>query len=700
MDLSNLKEAVLRLFEKDDAARDLFDLSEELGADAGEMQTVLNELCAEGRLAVTKKGKYAPAEALGLVRASAWALRSGAPMARLESGESLRVRALGRLRCLPGDELLVRPVDQEECELAAILRRGKTELPAFLRVRSRSEARRSAHRRSEDGARITAAACDRRIPYAIVVHSDVPAPNNAIALLAIDRYPEGDEPMQAHVLRLLGDRSDMRARLRSIAEGHGFATEYPERAKQTFAPVSEADFAGRDDLREMLTMTIDGPFSKDFDDAVSLERAENGDWRLGVHIADVSHYVRPGSPVDAEALARGTSLYLPGLTVPMLPEILSDELCSLVPGEDRLTMSLFMTLRSGRIVDHRLCRAVIRSHARLTYDAVNRFLDGDSAAVPEEVQPALSDMLRASHTLRARRMEAGCLELDLPETEFTLDEEGVPTDVYCAPRGEAERMIEDFMLAANETVAMLARTTETPLVYRVHEEPDAERIRDLKKELTLLGIPARFGLHPKPGELQAVLTAAKGHPAEDTVRRMTLRALQRARYADRPLGHYALAMPDYCHFTSPIRRYPDLTVHRMLKMLLDGRDTSNASNQMAAVANQSTARENESTLAEREGDALMKARYMADRIGRRYEGRITGVTGWGLFVSLTNTVEGFVPIASLDDYYEFDAERRRLIASGTGRFFQMGDRVCIRVEAVNLDLAEVEFKLLPWRDRV
>ena len=187
MDLSNLKEAVLRLFEKNDAARDLFDLSDELGADAGEMQTALNELCAEGRLAVTKKGKYVPSEALGLVRASAWALRSGAPMARLESGESLRVRALGRLRCLPGDELLVRPVDQEECELAAILRRGKTELPAFLRVRSRSEARRSAHRRSEDGARITAAACDRRIPYAIVVHSDVPAPNNAIALLAIDR---------------------------------------------------------------------------------------------------------------------------------------------------------------------------------------------------------------------------------------------------------------------------------------------------------------------------------------------------------------------------------------------------------------------------------------------------------------------------------------------------------------------------------
>ena len=180
---------------------------------------------------------------------------------------------------------------------------------------------------------------------------------------------------------------------------------------------------------------------------------------------------------------------------------------------------------------------------------------------------------------------------------------------------------------------------------------------------------------------------------------MTLRALQRARYADRPLGHYALAMPDYCHFTSPIRRYPDLTVHRMLKLLLDGRDASDAAEQMAAVANQSTARENESTLAEREGDALMKARCMADRIGRRYEGKITGVTGWGLFVSLSNTVEGFVPIASLDDYYEFDAERRRLIASGTGRFFQMGDRVRIRVEAVNLDLAEVEFKLLPWRER-
>lgn len=701
---SNLTQMLLDIL--DGTALSVFQLSEQTGADVGELQSLLNELCASGQIAVTKKGKYALPETMGLMTARAFALRNGTPMAQpIHGGNAMKVRALGRLRCLPEDTLLVRPVG-EECELVAIPRRGKRELAAFIRVhRFRRPPRRS--RRAQESLEseavvITATACDRRIPYSIdVLPGDVPVQSDDVALLSIERYPEGDQPMLARVVRVLGEKSDLLARLRIIAEDHGFSTQRTTgadaQARALPMQVSDSEIAAREDLRNQTIFTIDGPFSKDYDDAVSLEQTMDGDWRLGVHIADVSHYVQPGSPIDQEALERGTSLYLPGLTVPMLPEALSNDLCSLLPDEDRLTLSLFMTVRDGRILDHRLVRGVIRSCARLTYDAVNQFLGGDTTAVPESLQPTLRDMLAVARQLRRRRTQAGCLELELPETEFTLNDQLVPTDLYLAQRGEAEKLIEDFMLAANETVAMLARTTETPLIYRIHEEPDGDRLRDLCTELSNLSLPARLSAHPRPGELQTILDQTHDHPASDSIRRMLLRSLQRAQYSERPVGHYALALSDYCHFTSPIRRYPDLVVHRMLKRLLDGAVSGDLEEKMRLFAHQSTAREQESTLSEREADALMKARYMADHLGERFDGVVTGVTGWGLYVTLPNTVEGLVPISTLDDYYEFDRERRQLVGCGSRTVFRMGDRVRVQVEFADVERAEIDFRLLPAR---
>lgn len=685
------------------AAKDVFDLSEALEIGVEELQSALNELCAQGRAVVTKKGRYATPEQLGMITATASALRNGTPVAcPAAGGPSLKLRARGLLRTLPGDTLLVRPTDNETCELSAIVQRGRAQLAAFLRVEER-EARRpkGSRRRGRPAERlrtVSAIPCDRRIPYPILLSGEEDVPNDAIALIAIDRYPEGDRPMRGHILRILGNRGDMQARLKVIAEDHAFSTEFPSEVEAQCARLENAPdgFGGanREDLRGLTAFTIDGPFSKDFDDAVSLERLPDG-WRLGVHIADVSHYVLPGSPIDREALRRGTSLYLPGLTVPMLPEILSNDLCSLMPDADRLALSLFMVVRDGKVVDHHLCRSVIHSHARLTYDAVNRLFDREDSGIDPSLHQTLRDMLALSREMRRRRFANGCIDFDMPEPEFVLDEENVPVDILAAPRGEAERLIEDFMLAANETIARLARTTSTPLIYRVHEDPDADRLHSLEQFLSTLNVRARIGAAPHPGVLQRILDSTQDHPSADTIRRMLLRSLQRARYCEQPLGHYALALEDYCHFTSPIRRYPDLVVHRMMKGLLDG---ENRASSMAELARQCSAREQEATLAEREADDLMKARYMQDRVGRKYLGIVTGVTSWGLYVTLDNTVEGLVHIITLDDYYEYDRERNQLVATGSRNVFRLGDRVRVQVDSVNLDRSEINFLLLPPRD--
>ena len=658
---------------------------------AAQLRAPLEALCAEGRIVLTRKKRYALPQTVGLIPARASAQRNGAPLAcPLDGAPAMRMRERGGERALPDDLIFVRLYGAEECELAQVVARAHAQLPAYLRIETR-RGRRGAARTA-----VTGVPCDRRIRHLVEVDDAGGAHSDDIALLAIDRYPERGEPMRAHVVRLLGAKSDMRARLAAIAESHDFPTAFPDGARRQAERLSERrdlDCAGREDLRGLLLFTIDGPFSKDFDDAVSLERLADGAWRLGVHIADVSHYVRPGSPIDREARERGTSLYLPGLTVPMLPEALSNDLCSLQPDADRLAMSALMVVREGRIVDHRLVRSVIRSRARLTYDDVNRLFDGESDAVDSSLRETLLDMRALAHALRQRRAAAGAIDLDLPESEFTLDEANVPTDVFPAPRGDAERLIEEFMLAANATVAALARDTGTPLIYRVHEKPDPDRVRALSAFLAGLGLNVRLGGAAHPGLLQDVIERTRDLPAAGAVARMVLRSMQRARYADQPLGHYALAMRDYCHFTSPIRRYPDLTVHRMLGRLIDGAPTAALAGGMAALADQCSAREQEAALAEREADDLMKARYMADRVGESFEGAISNVVDWGFYVMLDNGVEGLVYVASLAGRFSFDPDHCRLVCASPRRIYALGDRVRVRVERADVERMEIDFAL-------
>ena len=603
---------------------------------------------------------------------------------------------------MPGDLVFVRP-QGDHCQLNAILKRGADRFAAYVRV-EQQRPRGAVKKGTTIPFVASAVPCDVRIPYDVTLTGDLAAlRNDEIALLKIERYPEGSRPIVASVLRVLGDGESLPALMRAVAEDHRFSTESGDDVTAEAADLPDGvrpeDLAGREDLREKLTFTIDGSTAKDFDDAVSIERTERG-WRLGVHIADVSHYVRPGTAIDADALERGTSLYLPGLTVPMLPERLSNDLCSLMPDVDRLALSLLMEVDQGKVTDHRLFKSVIHSHARLTYQQVNRLFDGGDADIPLPIQTALLQMRELSRALRARRQARGAIDFEINEPEFILNDKGEPEEILLEPRGEAERLIEDFMLAANETVAALARNTELPFVYRVHEDPDPEKLLALEAFLGSLDMFVRIGPTPHPGVLQGVLDQVKEHPARDVVRRCLLRALKKARYAEKPLGHFALAMKDYCHFTSPIRRYPDLTVHRMLKLLIDGRldEAERWSGRMKDIADDCSLRESAAVSAERQADSIMAAAWMSRRIGMEFDGVVSSVTGWGLYVALPNGAEGLVHISELDDYYEYDRDRSRLVGSATGSVFRAGDRVRVRAERVSVPLGEINFTLLPPRE--
>ncbi len=678
------------------------DLSAQLEVSAAAIRDDLNALCAEGLVVLTRKGRYALPAAVGLIPARVGFQRNGAPVAHpLDGGPSVPIHLTGSLRPMPEDRVLVR-MQGEKCTINTLLARGISALPAYVRIERRLP--RGTRRRADAQMIASAVPCDPRIPYEIRLTGDLSfVRNDELALLSIERYPEGGQPILASVERVLGRADSMLALMKATAEAQGFATERPAEvdAESLEMPdsVSPEDLDGREDLRDLLAFTIDGPTAKDFDDAVSIERIDRG-WRLGVHIADVSHYVRPGSSIDDDAFRRGTSLYLPGYTVPMLPECLSNNLCSLMPDVDRLALSMFMDVRDGRIVDHRLVKSVIHSCARLTYTAVNRLFDGEDAdGIAPAVRDALLDMRALSHQLRSRRQAGGAIDFELDEPEFVLDERGEPTDVLLEKRGEAERIIEDFMLAANETVAALARDTELPFVYRVHEPPDGEKLHDLEAFLSGLGLYVRIGAEPHPGVLQGILEQVKDHPARDVIRRHLLRALKKAQYDARPLGHFALALRDYCHFTSPIRRYPDLTVHRMLKLLIEG-DAERAERmaaQMPDIARMSSQREAASVSAERQADGIMYAAWISHQLGRKFDGVISGVTGWGFYVQLDNGAEGLVHVATLDDYFTFNKDKNCLIGDATGTVFQLGDRVRVRAESANVPLGEINFQLLPPR---
>ena len=525
-----------------------------------------------------------------------------------------------------------------------------------------------------------------------------------VVVILTDYGTEGKNP-EGKVTEILGHVSDPGTDVLSIVKGMEIPTEFPEKVMNQAERVPDricgADMQGRMDLRQVQMVTIDGEDAKDLDDAVSL-RMEGENYVLGVHIADVSNYVQEGSALDREALKRGTSVYLVDRVIPMLPRRLSNGICSLCAGEDRLTLSCIMTIdQKGNVIDHVIAETVIRVDRRMTYTSVQKILDGDEeeTARYEELAPMFLRMNELARLLRGKRRKRGSIDFDFPETKVKLDEDGCPTDIMPYERNEATRIIEDFMLIANETVAEDCYWQSLPFLYRTHDRPDSDRMRKLSAFLHNFGYTIHMKNHEvHPMELQKLLVKLEGTPEEALVDRLTLRSMKQARYGTECTGHFGLAANCYCHFTSPIRRYPDLQIHRIIKDVLRGRMKEERllhyEQILDEVARQSSERERKADEAERETVRMKKAEYMSRFLYEEFDGVISGMTAWGIYVELPNTVEGLVRTASLqDDYYEYNESMYEMVGVHTGRRWKLGQAVRVRVTGTDKLARTVDFEM-------
>ena len=533
----------------------------------------------------------------------------------------------------------------------------------------------------------------------------------------ITDYGRGRRSPEGKITEIIGHINDPGVDILSIVKGFDLPVVFPEKvlnqAERAVKEVEEADRVGRLDLRNLLMVTIDGEDAKDLDDAVSLTvDEETGRYHLGVHIADVSNYVQENSALDREALKRGTSVYLVDRVIPMLPHALSNGICSLNEGEDRLTLSCLMEIdKEGNIADYKITESVIRVNRRMTYTDVAKIIvnnDEETCKKYEELVPMLLSMKELSMLLREKRMQRGAIDFDFPESKITLDAEGRPLEIKPYERNLANMLIEDFMLAANETVAQHFYWQELPFVYRIHEKPDGDKMQKLNIFINNLGYymksvgkahrrVAEEEIHPK--EIQKLLKKIAGTPEEALVSRLTLRSMKQARYSTVCEGHFGLACDYYCHFTSPIRRYPDLQIHRIIKDQLRNRMSEEKAlhyeSILPEVAKHSSETERRAEEAERETDKLKKMEYMAERIGEEYEGIISGITAWGIYVELPNTVEGMVHVSRLPgDYYFYDENLCEMIGEHTGRSYCLGEPVKIKVTGTDSMTKAIDFDIV------
>jgi ribonuclease R len=521
-------------------------------------------------------------------------------------------------------------------------------------------------------------------------------------LVEVEFEPSGSAKKAplGRVLQVLGKPGDRPTEIEKLLIEHGLDRPFPaaviREAEAYGNEPSQADREGRRDVRDLPLVTIDGETAKDFDDAVCAKK-EGRNYRLYVAIADVSHYVRMGSALDDEAFRRGTSTYLTDRAIPMLPEALSNGLCSLNPSVDRLCMLAELLIDpTGRVRDASFHRAVMRSHARLTYTRVAKALDGEPDEECQRLLPTLLVLAQVSRKLLERRLRRGSLDLDLPEPQIVFDDEGRPVDTVRRPRNEAHRIIEDLMIAANEAVARHFEEKEEPCMYRVHEKPDSEKLANFVKLCESLGVSARVSDDPSPAEVSKLLLDISEHPNGRALHTLLLRSLAQARYAGENLGHFGLASSAYLHFTSPIRRYPDLIVHRLLKQMLDGAKPWYSEGRLDEMAGTCSDAERKAMLAERASLELDRALVANEHLGEKLPATVTGIQGFGLFAAVVEPfIEGLIPVQTLpSDYYQPDEFGSRLVGVNTGRTFALGDSIEVEIENVDIAKRQVQLGLV------
>lgn len=708
----NIQEKILRYIEDTrNKIGTVEELARELGIDHSQIRDfndIISKMEKDGRLITTKKGKLATPKRLGLI--------------------------LGKLQTNPKGFGFLIPEDEEEKSKGDIFispdylngAMNGDKVAVWLLMESTGE------RRSGEVASIFEHAnrkvvgkyqasqnfgfvvpLDRRLFQDIFIpkKNGEKIENGQLVEVLVTKWGYMNKSPEGKIVDVLGYEWEPGVDMKTVMKKYELEEDFPEKVLEEANAITEdidpREIARRKDLRDMTLFTIDGADAKDFDDAVSIKKLSNGNYELGVHIADVTHYVKYNSPLDKEALDRGTSVYLVDRVIPMLPKRLSNGVCSLNPNVDRLALTVFMEIDDkGRVKGHEIHESVINSKERLVYDDISDILENDDQVQKERYKHILDDlyaMEELAKILMKRRESRGSIGFDFPEAQIDIDEDGKPVDIYELERRTANKLIEEFMLVTNETVAEYMYWTETPFLYRIHEQPDEEKIEALNRFIYNFGYRFKTTKDIHPREMQILIDKISGKTEEAVISMIMLRSLKKARYSVDELGHFGLAAEYYTHFTSPIRRYPDLQIHRIIKSFINKKltekDVQLLSRTLPDIAESTSKAEREAEEAERESKKIKMVDYMSERLGQEYDGIVVGMTGSGMFIALKNTIEGFVPVASMmDDFYEHFEETYSFVGRRTKKTYKLGQPVRVKVLATDKFSRTITFELIEAKE--
>lgn len=663
-------------------------------SDMDELSAILSELESEGKIILSSKNRYIAVDSSDVISGIFDATMRGFGFVCRDGEDDIFIPPDDTKGAMDGDTVLVRKAHPKSNEkrpegkiLKIITHAHETLVGTY-------------HNQRNFG---FVAVDDTKITDDIFISKshNANAKDGQKVVVKITKWRDGDKKCEGEIIEILGNAYDSGVDVLCVLRKYGISQEFPQvvidEARSLIPGITGDEIARREDFRTKTVITIDGTDAKDLDDAVCAERIDGG-YELSVHIADVSHYVRENSPIDAEAFRRGTSVYFTDRVVPMLPVELSNNICSLNPHTNKLTLSVVMEISDdGELLSHRIVEGVISTAHRMTYDTVDKILLGDSETCAEyaDIKDNILLMGELADILKTNRKKSGSIDFDFPETKIEVDQNGKPTNVYKYRAGVSNGIIEEFMLMANRTVAEAFYWLEVPFIYRIHEKPSADKIANFNSFLANMNMRIK-GSEPHPMEFARMLAKIRGTEREMLISKVMLRSLMKAKYSDSNEGHFGLAFRYYCHFTSPIRRYPDLAIHRIIKEYINGGLDADRAQHYAkfvtAAAKKSSEAEINAMQAEREVEDMKKAEYMCAHIGEEYDAIISSVTGFGFFAELENGIEGLVRLADMrDDYYHFNETSYTLIGERSGKTYKIGDKVRIIAAAANPSLRQIDF---------